>query len=153
MLLPNDCSQKQIVSFKQNKVKDGKVHSLLLFSSSCRCPKMVFAVQAKPFSIWNSLNMGNRGYLGLFMNQTLPFPKTGKIWTSSTHSVDTQPGAYQMCSNMIKLQLEWCVNVLWDVTCYPATWQTFLHHSSSCHLLCTLIWIGNVSHNTLVTLL
>jgi len=55
------------VSFKQNKVKDDKVHQFFLISSLHRCPGVVFSVQAKPFPIWNMLNEGKRGYLGLFM--------------------------------------------------------------------------------------
>jgi len=44
------------VSFKQNKVKDDKVHQFFPISCLHRCPRVVFAVQAKPFSIWNMLN-------------------------------------------------------------------------------------------------
>ena len=50
------CSQRQkILSIQRTKVKDGKLHYLLLFSSFC---KVVFAVQAKPFSIWNLIKPG-----------------------------------------------------------------------------------------------
>jgi len=44
------------VSFKQNKVKDEKVHQVFLISSLHSCTRVVFALEAKPFPIWNMLN-------------------------------------------------------------------------------------------------
>ena len=90
MLLPI-VLEKQIVSFKQKKVKDGKV---FLFSSFHRCPRVVFVVQAKPkpFPIWNSLNKGKRGYLGLFMIWNLPFLMASEVQISLNHPVDIWPG-------------------------------------------------------------
>ena len=39
---------KNIV-FKENKVKDGKIHQPFLFLTFYRCPRVVFAVQAKHY--------------------------------------------------------------------------------------------------------
>ena len=45
--------KKKIVLSKENKLKDGKTYCPSLILTFHRSPRVVFAVQAKPFSIWN----------------------------------------------------------------------------------------------------
>ena len=98
-------SKRQLLLFEESQVRDGKIYQLSLFLGFHGCPRVVFAIEEKPFPIWN-LSMWTERVLWIVHNLNPAIPDG---WQGSNWFKPSYRHLFQLCL----LGQGLCVAIVW----------------------------------------